>query len=212
MPPVAPRNPAALVETFLGSDPTALPPLVSLLDMLDDYCTSRRAWPRGADRREALSRTAGDIARLRRCLDGIDPLTLVRAMQGCKPVERKRNRTDEVTMPPASGPHRGKALEEVSTLSAGLRGLEAGLRQSAAEEPVPGAGRPSRDDVLVFGVECLINLWRRYRPSEPPTQSAKHGAFGHFAEAVLTAAPFRFAAGSVRKAVAAALPSSHNAT
>lgn len=197
---------SAIAELFLRGHRTAARELDTTLRTLRDMHEGCGDWPRGAAYRDDIVEAAAAIKKTRGRLAGLDPLTLSIAMLGFDPADHRGAAPDSRERPSASGPNRGHGIEAFDTLVAQLEQLERGLRWRAAEEPVRRVGRATRDDVLVFGVDCLVELWKCFRAGERPTQSAKRGGFGHFAEVILTAAPFGFSAGSIRKAVAAALP------
>lgn len=157
-----------------------------LLDLLELFETERR-------RAEQTSGPARLAARLRRKLSQLDPTSLAMAMLGGR----------ATGLAPTSS--RRDGLTGTTPLLDLLGRAEVGLREQAGVPSRTSAGRPKRPDVLTFGVDSLRAIWVRFR-ADRPDQSGLHGRFGALVQDVLGGEPFGFSDGSIRKAVAAALP------
>jgi hypothetical protein len=201
-----------LARVYLDGSGEARDLLQQCLSTLAVYHEGHSSIPRGAARRRYLQRRATALRQLHETLSelmALDPRSMALAMidDGRAASSVEQDGVQGEVSPRAFRPSRLDGLQAFHVLMELLLRAEDGLLLQADQEPVRRVGREGMSDVLVFGVDCLDSLWRQHR-AHPPTQSAKSGGFGAFAQDVLTAAPFSFSAAAVRHIVARALPQS----
>jgi hypothetical protein len=81
-----------------------------------------------------------------------------------------------------------------------IEGLKLHADSIVKETPNQTAGAPKTADPIMFGVESLAAIWRRYR-LDPPTSSGKKDGFGLLALSLLTEGPVSATEKEVKTAV-----------
>ena len=160
----------------------------------------------GAARQAAFSRAAAAAGRLTALLGKLDAEKLVGSWALSDPEPPRDSlgratRADEAPRaaePPADGDRR---LEQLARLRGRLSHVADSLRALASREPASRRGAPSLPDPLLFAIECLAAIWRRFHPEVPLTGSRNRGGFNEFACAFLNAPPFDFSEETIQTAV-----------
>ncbi len=159
----------------------------------------------GAARRDAFSRAASAVHRAANALGRVNQERLLAMMTTLEPPTGVDGPTAASLLGDAGeleGPSPVESQSvEVEILRDQLRRVSLALIALRDRESSVPRGAPPVRDPVVFAVEGLGAIWKRFRPAVPLSISENHGRFGGFAISFLTAPPLDLPEPNVRTAV-----------
>jgi hypothetical protein len=163
----------------------------------------------GAARHRAFSGAAAAARRLTTLLGRLDGEKLAGRLAVSDPASpcsavgqaARHGESSQVPQAGVSPEEINRRLDQLARLRRRLSRVADSLGVLAGREPAPQRGAPSLPDSLIFAVDCLAVIWRRFRSDVPLTGSRNRGGFGEFACAFLNAPPFDFPTEATNTAV-----------